>query len=164
MSDIRIRTEVLLPDRERVRAMTAATGMFHPPEVEVAVELVDDRLTKGSGSDYLFLFADVESATMGYACYGRDTMTESSWELYWIAVDPRAQGSGIGRKLLALVEQDAHARGATQLFVETAGRPVYEPTRAFYRATGYTLAAELLDYYAPGDSKCIFVKRLDGGR
>jgi len=156
----RIRTEPEPTDRERVRAMTAATGMFHAPEIEVAVELVDDRLAKGAASDYLFLFAELDSATLGYACYGRDTMTESSWELYWIAVDPQTQGSGIGRRLLELVERDARARGATQLFVETAGRPIYQPTRAFYLATGYTLVAELPDYYAPGDSKCVFAKRL----
>jgi ribosomal protein S18 acetylase RimI-like enzyme len=161
MSDIRIRTEVLTRDRDRVRELTAATGMFHAPEVDVAVELVDDRLAKGEASDYLFLFAETDSATLGYACYGRDVMTESSWELYWIAVDPRAQGSGIGRRLLDLVERDARARGATQLFVETAGRPIYQPTRAFYLATGYALVAELPDYYAADDSKCVFVKRLD---
>jgi ribosomal protein S18 acetylase RimI-like enzyme len=160
MNDVRIRTEVSTRDRERVRELTAATGMFHPPEVDVAVELVDDRLAKGTTSDYLFLFADVDLTTLGYACYGRDAMTESSWELYWIAVDPRTQGSGIGRRLLELVERDARARGATQLFVETAGRPIYAPTRAFYLATGYTLVAELPDYYAPGDSKCVFAKRL----
>jgi len=134
MRNPELRTFVLASDRERVREITAATGMFHPPEVEVAVELVDDRLAKGDVSDYFFRFFDEDGTALGYACYGYDTMTQASWELYWIAVDPRAQGRGIGRQLLRAVEDDVRARGGSRLYVETAGRPQYAPTRAFCRA------------------------------
>lgn len=155
---ITVRTEPHARDRARVREITVATEMFHPPEVDVAVELVDDRLAKGASSDYHFAFADIEARTAGYACYGWNSMTASSWELYWIAVDPSAQGKGIGRRLLDIVETDVAKRGGTRLYVETSGRPIYLPTRAFYLATGYSIAAELPDFYASGDAKVIFVK------
>jgi GNAT superfamily N-acetyltransferase len=157
---VAIRTEARPPDRVRVREITLATAMFHPPEVDVAVELVDDRLAKGERSDYLFLFADVGRETLGYACYGWNSMTRSSWELYWIAVDPRAQGKGLGRRLLDVVEADTAHRGGTRLYVETSGRPLYAPTRAFYLARGYAVGAELAHFYAPDDGKVIFVKAL----
>jgi len=155
-----IRTEAEARDRDRVREITLATGMFHAPEVAVAVELVDDRLAKGTRSDYHFLFADAPQGTLGYACYGWNSMTQSSWELYWIAVDPSAQGHGIGRRLLDIVERDVAARGGSRLYVETSGRTAYVPTRAFYLARGYAVGAELPHFYAPDDGKVIFVKAL----
>lgn len=160
MTRAELRATVRPSDRVRVREITAATRMFHAPEIEVAVELVDDRLARGETSDYLFRFFDEGSRTLGYACYGHDSMTQSSWELYWIAVDPDAQGRGIGRQLLQAVERDVIAHGGSRLYVETAGRDEYAPTRSFYLANRYTLAAELADYYAPGDGKVIFVKAL----
>ena len=46
------------------------------------------------------------------------------------------------------------------LYVETSSRPQYEPTRAFYGRLGYHVAAELPDFYGPGDGQVIFAKRL----
>ncbi len=160
MQALTLRTEVQRRDRERIAEITTATEMFHPPEIAVAVELVDDRLTKGKASDYLFLFVDEGEDTLGYAIYGFNSMTQSSWDLYWIAVDPECHGTGVGRLLLNEVESRARAGGCTHLWVETAGRENYKRTRAFYVAMGYTIAGELKDFYAPGDSKIVFVKAL----
>ncbi len=52
-------------------------------------------------------------------------MTKSSWDLYWIAVDPECHGTGVGRLLLSEVESRARAGGCTHLWVETAGRENY---------------------------------------
>lgn len=160
MLALTLRTEVRRPDREAVAQITTATNMFHPPEVAVAVELVDDRLTKGAASDYQFLFVDEGDATLGYAIFGFNSMTRSGWDLYWIAVDPQCQGTGVGRLLLGEVELRARAAGCTHLWVDTAGRDSYTPTRAFYLAMGYKIAAQLEDFYAPGDAKIVFVKVL----
>jgi GNAT superfamily N-acetyltransferase len=160
MAALVIRPIVQAADRARVRAIVTATDMFHAPEVDVAVELVDDKLAKGDASDYHFFFADEGDATLGYACYGYNEMTQSSWELYWIAVDPNCQGKGVGRALLDAVEADIRARGGSRIYVETGGRAEYTPTRAFYCARRYVIGAELPDFYAPGDAKVIFVKAL----
>ncbi|MGD8439767.1 MAG: hypothetical protein PVG53_04480 [Holophagae bacterium] len=47
-----------------------------------------------------------------------------------------------------------------RVWVENAGRPRYQSTRAFYLACGYYVAAKLEDFYSPGDDKVIFVKVL----
>ena len=105
------------------------------------------------------LLAEHDGLT-GFACYGRIPLTQSSYDLYWIAVAPGAQRKGLGRRLLGLVEQAAVALGGDALYVDTSGRAQYETTRAFYRACGYGEAARLVDFYAPGDDKIVFVKRL----
>lgn len=156
-----LRAEAVPADLERVRAVTQATGFFSAEEVEIAVELVDERLAKGAASGYEFLFAEQDGEWLGYACFGHIPLTRTSWDLYWIAVHPGLQGRGIGRALLAETERRVRAQGGTRLYLDTSSRPQYVPTRAFYRACGYDEAALLPDFYAPGDGKVIHLKVLD---
>lgn len=155
-----LRESVVAADRELVRQLVAATGFFRDDELHVAVELVDERMHKGLASGYHFLFADVDGRTAGYACYGPIACTVGSWDLYWIVVDPRWQGRGLGQALVSACEQRIQAAGGRRIYIETSGRPQYAPTRAFYRRCGYELAAELTDFYDRGDDKVVWHKRI----
>jgi GNAT superfamily N-acetyltransferase len=161
---LRLRDEPAAGDRAAVRDLTGATGFFSDEEVAVAVELVEARLAQGLASGYRFLFADGDDGLDGYVCYGPIALTRSSFDLYWIAVRPDAQRTGLGRRLMEAAEAEARALGATAMYVETSSRPQYEPTRAFYRRIGYRSAAELADFYGPGDGQVIFAKRLPPDR
>jgi ribosomal protein S18 acetylase RimI-like enzyme len=149
-------------DLAAIRRLAADSGGFSTVEVEVAVELLQECLDRGvEASGYHFLFAESGDGTaLGYVCYGPVPLTAASWDLYWIAVAAADQGQGIGRKLLAAAEQRAAVAGAATLYADTSGRPDYARTRDFYRRAGYLPAAELPDFYAPGDAKVIFAKRL----
>jgi len=156
----KLRTEVLPDDREIVREIVAATGLFRQGEIDVAVELVESRLSKGLESGYEFLFAEQKGEVVGYICFGRNTVTVSSYDVYWIAVEPRKHGHGIGRILLEEAEKQIAAAGGTRIYIETSHRADYQATRGFYERCGYTLEAVLHDFYAPGDSKAIYAKAL----
>lgn len=150
-------------DRAAVRELTAATGFFSDEEVAVAVELVEARLAQGLASGYRFLFAERGERLDGYVCYGPIALTRSSFDLYWIAVRPGAQRTGLGRRLMEVAEANARELGATAMYVETSSRRQYESTRAFYQRLGYHPAAELPDFYGPGDGQVIFAKQLRPG-
>jgi D-alanine-D-alanine ligase len=152
------RLEVQDDDRTRVRDIVASTGVFSPVEIDVAVELVDERLAKGPPSGYHFIFAQREDCTLGYACYGPIALTAASYDLYWIAVDKTCQGQKIGKLLLAKSEELIRAAGGHQIYIETSNRDHYSPTREFYLRCGYHQEALLKDFYAPGDDKVIYVK------
>jgi ribosomal protein S18 acetylase RimI-like enzyme len=148
-------------DRDAVARLLRATGFFREEEVAIAVELVDETLAKGAASGYTFLFADrADGSLAGYACYGLVPLTESSFDLYWIGVDPAEQGRGLGRRLLAESERRIAELGGTQVWVETSGRSQYEPTRVFYERAGYQVAGRFADFYASGDDKVVFVRRV----
>jgi len=104
--------------------------------------------------------AESDGEVAGYACFGATPTTDGTQDLYWIAVDPAAQGAGIGRRLLGAVEDALRGEGARLLLVETASKPSYAGTRAFYDACGYELVARVPDFYAPGDDKVIYARRL----
>jgi hypothetical protein len=44
--------------------------------------------------------------------------------------------------------------------IETSSKESYGSTRRFYDKVGCTLAAQLPDYYAIGDDKLIYLKRV----
>lgn len=156
---IALRSEVLPADEAHVREIVAATGLFRPNEVDVAAELVRVRLRDGAASGYEFIFAEQQGEVLGYACYGLNTVTLASYDLYWIAVRPNLQGQGIGRQLLTAVEEKIAAAGGQQIYIETSHRADYAATRGFYERCGYALEGVLRDYYAPGDDRAIYVRR-----
>lgn len=150
-----------LSDVGVVRQILASTRFFRPDEVEIGVELVEERLVRGAETGYHFLFADdAEGKTLGYACYGPVPLTLGSWDLYWIAVRPALQGRGVGRVLLAETERRVKRAGGRHLWVDTSGRDRYRPTRQFYERSGYEVAARLEDFFAPGDAKVIYHRAL----
>jgi ribosomal protein S18 acetylase RimI-like enzyme len=160
LNPIIFRLEVQPEDRNIVREIVASTGVFSPVEIDVAVELVDDRLEKGSRSDYHFVFAQRAGHTLGYACYGPIPLTAASYDLYWIAVNKPFQGQKIGHLLLAKSEELVIAAGGSNIYIETSNRAQYAPTRGFYLRQGYQQEALLKDFYSPGDDKVIYSKKV----
>jgi D-alanine-D-alanine ligase len=147
-------------DRGRVEELTRAVGVFREDEVPVALEVFDGAVA--GSADYLALGAERDGRLAGWICWGPTPCTLGTYDLYWMAVDPALQGAGVGTALLCEMEQ--RLLGAARLVVvETAGRPDYAPTRAFYEARGYRRAAVIPDFYAPGDDQVVYLKTLTTG-
>lgn len=155
-----LRREVVSSDCARVRALVAATNMFSSDEIGIAVELVEERLRRGPASGYEFIILESHESLLGYSCFGMIPCTVHSFDLYWIVVDPARQGQGLGKLLMQLTEDAVLLAGGTSMYVETSGQAAYASTQQFYKRCGYELAAELPDFYAPGDSKQIYCRRL----
>jgi GNAT superfamily N-acetyltransferase len=155
-----LRSQVRPSDVAAVRDIVGSSGFFSAAELDVAVELVEDRLAKGEASDYRFLFADLDGQRIGYACYGPIACTAGSFDLYWIAVHEGHRGRGLGRRLMAATEGLIRKEGGHRVYVETSSRAQYAPTREFYLKCGYRIEATLEDFYAPGDSKVILAMTL----
>jgi ribosomal protein S18 acetylase RimI-like enzyme len=129
-------------------------------ELDCVKELWSAYRDKGETSGYSFLVCRNGERTLGYACFGSHPLTEGTFDLYWIAVDPHAQGFGVGRALLGRVEADAQAQGGRLLLIETSDTPLYAPARRLYESSSYHCEATIRDFYAPGDNLLIFAKSL----
>lgn len=142
-------------DRDRLEAITRATGLFSDEEVPVALEVFDAAVA--GSDDYTALGAVAGDTLAGWICWGPTPCTVGTFDLYWIAVDPAQHNAGIGSLLLAHMERQlaGHAR---LVVVETAGRDAYAPTRAFYERRGYDAVARIPDFYAPGDDQVVYTK------
>ena len=148
-------------DRGRIEEITRAVGLFRQDEIPVALEVFDGAV---AGSlDYRALGAEHEGRLAGWICWGPTPCTLGTFDLYWMAVDPALHGGGIGTALLSAMEQRVDGL-ARLIVVETAGRPEYAPTRAFYEARGYRPVSRIPDFYAPGDDQVVYVKDFDQSR
>jgi acetoin utilization deacetylase AcuC-like enzyme/GNAT superfamily N-acetyltransferase len=157
---VKFRYEVEPADPENVRRLVEVTGFFYPPEVDLAEELVNERLSKGTVSGYYFVLAESYGRLVGYGCYGPIPCTVTSYDLYWIAVHPDFQGRGLGKRLLKEIERLVQEVGGTRIYVETSQRPQYASTLAFYENRGYRKESVLEDFYGPGDARVTFCKVL----
>jgi ribosomal protein S18 acetylase RimI-like enzyme len=156
--------------RGRIVEILEATDSFRDDEIDVALELFDEvfhdqaraPFDPGAGVEsYEFIGAfSREGELTGYACYGATPGTLGTYDLYWIAVHPEHQGEGGGSRLLDEVERRLRDREARLLVVETSSRTDYESTRRFYERREYREFARLSDFYAFGDDRVIFAKRL----
>ena len=151
-------------DRGGVFRILESAGNFTAEEVGTALELIDEWLELGEHSGYLtYVFeelGDSDALVRGYVCFGKTPLTESTFDLYWIAVDKTQHRSGVGRKLLKFAEEEVFRRGGKLLLAETSSMETYGGTIAFYEKTGYELVGKIVEYYKPGDDKLIFAKKV----
>ncbi len=146
-------------DVERAREIVEETGVFRSDEIAIAEEVFREAVDH-PGKDYYALGAFEDDQLVGFTCFGPTPCTVATWDLYWIAVHPDTHRSGIGRRLMQAAERAIQTHGGRLVVVETASRPDYAPTRAFYAALDYRQAARISEYYAPGDDLVVYVKHL----
>jgi len=151
--------------RGEIRVLLERTDAFDDAEVGVALELFDEACPPDGGpptDDYEFVAAENEQGWfVGFACWGPTPAADRTFDLYWLAVDPDAQGAGCGTFLLNEVERRLADRRGRMLVVETSSRPEYEGARAFYARRGYHEAARVRGFYAPLDDRIILTKRFE---
>lgn len=147
-------------DREPIRQLLVETGVFTGEEVGIALELIDAVLNNPGQKDYIIRVCDEGNTPLGYYCVGPTPATESTYDLYWIAVTPAEHGKGVGRMLNTHAEGLIRSRGGTLIIVETSSRPQYDRTRGFYVSAGYTEFTRIRDYYRAGDDLVVYGKYL----
>ncbi len=135
-------------------------------EVQCALELIEAYLNVAEQKDYVLACAvDAADQPVGYVCYGPTPLTAGTYDLYWIAVDPAWHGRGVGSLLIEYVEQavrrpTSSGEGGRLLIIETSSLPRYEAARRLYQRHHYKEVARIPDFYAEGDDRVIYAKRL----
>ncbi len=147
-------------DIDALVALTEATAMFRPMEIEALREVLDDYFAANQAEGHVSLTYVEEGEILGFVYFAPAPMTDRSWHLWWIVVKATAQGQGVGGIMLNAAEAEIRNRLGRVLFIETGSMPHYEPTRRFYLKHAYERHAELRDFYAAGDSMVVFRKAL----
>lgn len=146
-------------DRDKIEQMLRDTNNFNENEITVAMELVDIYLNNSNQKDYeIFVDTEQDGFINGYVCIGQRPLTRSTYDLYWIAVNPSVQSKGIGTKLIKYIEDHIKKKNGSLILIETSGKPSYEKERRFYEKNNYNKIAEIKDFYDKGDSLVIYCK------
>jgi GNAT superfamily N-acetyltransferase len=144
-------------DVPQLVALSVATTVFHPIEIDALGKVLGEYCKPPQPGDSVHrCYTDeTDGRIVGYVYFAEADMTDRSWFVWWLAVDPTAQGKGTGRGLLRFAEDEVrHLRGRL-LLVETSGTPAYEPTMRFYLKNGYDREAVIRDYFRDGDDKVV---------
>jgi GNAT superfamily N-acetyltransferase len=142
-------------DLNAVSSILDGTGLFPS---EMLAEMAEPYLS-GAEPD-IWLVAHNGPSLLGFAYCEPERMTDGTYNLLAIAVDPDQQSSGIGQQLVAAVEQAAKAIGGRILLVETSSLPEYKRTRLFYGQLSFDQEAIIREFYATGEDKVVFWKKL----
>jgi ribosomal protein S18 acetylase RimI-like enzyme len=151
--------KVTRDDKDAITAVARSTESFRENEIECCLDMVDDAIDPGYLPN-IFMCYEEDGEVVGFVSYGEDEMTQGTWEVYWVATRKDRQGKGIGKALMEHAETEARRAGARQLVLETSSQDSYAHIRRFYEKLGYAKVATVPDYFASGDHKEIYVKRL----
>ncbi|MFW7378225.1 MAG: GNAT family N-acetyltransferase [Oligoflexus sp.] len=150
--------DFLASDIPAIKNFFIATQVFHNNEIDCLEEDLSLFLEGQYQGDRIFVHAS--SQVDGLIHFGPLAITDRSWCLHWIGVDPHAPIKGIGSQLLAAMEDEIKQKNGRLILIETSSRDDYTKTRAFYLKHNYQLATQIKDYYADGDDKCIYLKKI----
>src|SRR2546430_9627824 len=164
MSPNRVIRPMVAADRGGVFRILESAGNFTPEEVGTALELIDEWLELGEHSGYLTYVMgardETTSEVLGYVCFGPTPLTDSTYDLYWIAVDKSKHRGGVGKKLLKFAEEEIVRRGGKMLLVETSSQETYGGAIQIFEKNRDELGGKIKEDLKPGDDKLIFAERL----
>ncbi len=146
-------------DIPAIKEIATSTGNFRENEIECCVDMVNEALEPSYIPSTFACYAEGTNV-LGFISYGEDEMTEGTWEVYWLSTHKDHQGKGIGKELMLHAEKDARQAKARQIVLETSSMQNYDHVRRFYEKLGYAKVATVPDYFAEGDHKDVYVKRL----
>lgn len=152
-------------DTAALVALAESTGLFAPGEADALLRSTLDELHAGRLGDGHFASlwqAAPGAPPRGWVYFASSPRQGAVWDLWWIGVDPSHQGRGVGRELLAYVEERVRDGGGRLLLIETSALPALARTRDFYQRAGYHHCGVIPDYYGDGDGKVTFARRLAG--
>lgn len=84
---------------------------------------------------------------------------ENVW-LSWFAVDPAMQGRGVGKAMMAFIEDEAREKGYKKLFVETYEGAGFEKAHRFYAGVGFEQVGRVDGYLSDGAAMVVYGKGL----
>jgi ribosomal protein S18 acetylase RimI-like enzyme len=134
------------------------TGAFHPGELDVLREVLEDTLhPDDDGSSYVLLEEKEGDKLLGFIIFGRTPLTQFGWDIYWLVVDKDIHRRGVGRRLVQSMQQHIAAPHQKAVIrIETSGKKEYAYVRNFYIKAGFVEVGRITDFYAPGDDLVFF--------
>jgi ribosomal protein S18 acetylase RimI-like enzyme len=146
-------------DIASIRELARSSGMFAPDDLAALDGMLQEQLA-ATGSDHRWFVAHVAPEAFAGAAYvAREPFADRVWNLYFLAVVPGLQRSGVGAALLDEVVDGLVGDGASVarvLLVETSSTDDFAAARAFYSREGFEREALIREYYGPDDHKIVY--------
>jgi len=134
-------------------------GFFAEKDTSVALDVLKEKLLGLWNYDIKVI--EAEGIVLGFICYTKATLSDSYYELYWMAVRPSAQGKGLGRRLIEDMEKDIKSRGGEAILLDTSSLESHAAARHLYEKMGYKIISKIENFYSKGEHKLVYKKELN---
>lgn len=142
-------------DFDSILSLAEVSGLFESDQTAILEELL-----RHPDPEDVWFVDEADDGLVGVAYMAPEKMTDGTWNLYWIAIDPRYQRQGRGKAMLANVQTWLTAKEARILLVETSATEDFDYVRKFYAANGFEEEARIRGFYAAGVDKVVYWKQL----
>jgi len=112
-------------------------------------------------SEELWYVAEAADDMLGFGYCIPEKFTEGTYNLLAVAVASTKQGQGYGKQMIHFLEEHLQKKGGRILLIETSSGDDYKLTRKFYEYLNYIKEASIRDYWSEGESKVIYLKKLN---
>jgi len=153
-------TPSTLDDRPGIYNILLNSGIFNQSDAECVDQMFGEAISKASDDNYQFISCREGDQLVGFACFGRESLTQGTWDLFWVCVSSTARRKGAGRAMLAEVQQRATREHVRLIVIYTSSTDKYAAARRLYESIGFTRTALVPDYYADNDDLFIYTQRL----
>lgn len=106
-------------DQDVVIAIAKNVGLFEPEELVFLEEMFNKWLEGDLGENSKWIVASKGGVVIGTAYFAPEQFAYGTWNVYFIAVEPDKQRSGIGADLMDYIEKVLATQGERVLIVET---------------------------------------------
>src|SRR3989442_3836868 len=121
-------------DRTRIRHILLHSGVFKESDADCVDEMFGLALARPALDNYRFLSGWLDGTMAGFACYGWESLTCGTWDLFWVVTLPEARGRGLGDALLGEALRVATAEGGRLMVIYTSSTPAYAAGRRLYES------------------------------
>ena len=146
-------------EKGAIEAIRSLPEFFYERDFEKAEDNYR-QYAAGRLPDSVFVVARTAEEVLGVVGATKRHDANGVYFLASFAVKKGQRGGGIGRRLLEFLEEELRKKDGRLVFAETTTASYCDSTRAFYEAVGYTMTAEVPDFWTDGDPLALYVKRL----
>lgn len=146
---------IVVEDVPAIKAILDSSQLFPS-------ELLEDMISGywSPDTEEIWFCYEEEGIPIGFGYCAPEKLTEGTYNLYAIAFLVEQQGGGRGTQMMRYIEHVLKEKNARVLIVETSSLEEYKLTRAFYEKCGYDQEAVIREFYAEGEDKVVYYKKL----
>ncbi len=144
--------------REQLMSIVEDSGQFDEEGLAHVRNTLDKHLNN-PGSEIWYTAVN-NGEPIGVAYCAPEPMTSGTWNLLMLWMKEGFSGHGYGSEIVAALERELKQRNARLLIVETSHLKGFKAARNFYSKLGFSLEAEIKNYFDAGDNKLIYTKSL----
>jgi len=114
--------------------------------------------------DHRGVVAVLDGQIVGFVTWWPSPEQPDAMEITWLGVAPHLRARGIGRQLVAAMEESLRTNGIHTVTVSTLAAtvdyPPYEETRQFYGRLGFRSERIDKDHYGPEEDRLLLIKSI----